>query len=543
MKIQYFKNGKFYSLLSKNDFFSYMLAIDGKIVFTSDEPIPLKRFEKKGYEIKTYDLEGYCCIPSFCDSHVHFMYPVVHLNDIDLSFATSFKQVIDKIKEYYQETMKSNSNRWLIGGGWDKNNWTDRSADPSFEDLADFNKIPIILFSKDYHSVWLNEYAMKLLDIENPDKNLLEKINIDEKQYFDGIKKDINGHLTGIFCENTMRYISNSISIKNKLDDEQILENIKKVVKIFNQNGITAITDCSSLYSDSPFRYLQKMPIDSISIRCLISIAEDSLNNFISLGLCTGMGSDQLKIGCLKILYDGSLGSQTGLMLMPYDDTDNIGKSNIEMDKLIYLSEKAIKNQIGLSIHAIGDRATLDIANLFEFARNLDPKIPLRMEHAQTLTDEAIQKLKYLKAQVVMQPVHIDQDIASAKKYLKNRTNLLYRFKSLINNNIYPSFSTDYPVAPLNPFYGIYCATTHSGFNLSNGKILNQNESISCFDAIKAYTTFAHKHSQFENCGILTEGFFSDFIVLNKDIFNIENNEQLLDVKVLNTFFKGEKVY
>jgi predicted amidohydrolase YtcJ len=384
---------------------------------------------------------------------------------------------------------------------------------------------------------------MKILDVENPDKNLLKKINIDEKQYFDGIKKDKDGKISGIFCENTMRYISNSLSIKYKIDDEQILENIKKVVKIFNQNGITAITDCSSLYSDSPFRYLQKMPIDTISIRCLISIPEDALDNFISLGLSTGMGSDQLKIGGLKILYDGSLGSQTGLMILPYDDTNNIGKANIEMEKLIYLSEKAIKNQIGLSIHAIGDRATLDISNLFEFARNLDPKIPLRMEHAQTLTDEAIQKLKYLKTQIVMQPVHIDQDIASATKYLKNRTNLLYRFNSLIKNNIFPSFSTDYPVAPLNPFYGIYCAITHSGFKLSKGKTLNQNEAISSYDAVKAYTTFAHKYSQFENCGILTEGFSSDFIVLNKDIFHIENNEQLLDIKVLNTFFKGEKVF
>ncbi|HPC38145.1 MAG TPA: amidohydrolase family protein [Exilispira sp.] len=543
MKIQYFKNGKFYSMLSQNDTFSYMLAVDGKIVFTSDEPIPLKRFQKKGYEIITYDLDEKVCIPSFCDSHVHFMYPVIHIDDLDLSCETSFIDVINKIKEFYYKIVNSNSTRWILGGGWDKNNWSDKFDDPGFQDLAEFDKVPIILFSKDYHSVWLNENAIRLFDLKNPDKNILSKLSLDEKQYFEGIKKTYDGKFSGIFCENTMRYISYILSIKYQLNEDQILENIKKVINIFNKNGITAITDCSSLYSDSPFRYLQKMPIDSIPIRCSISIAEDALDNFISLGLYTGMGKDQLKIGGLKILYDGSLGSQTGLMLMPYDNSENIGKSNIEMDKLRQLTEKAIKNKIGLSIHAIGDRATLDIANLFEFARNLDSKIPLRMEHAQTLTDEAISKLKYLNIQVVMQPVHIDQDISSANKYLSSRKNLLYRFKSLMNNNIYPSFSTDYPVAPLNPFYGIYCALKHGGFNLSKGETLNPEEAIPCFDAVRAYTFYSHKYSLFEDCGLLTEGYWADFVLLDKDIFNIEDDEEILNIKVLNTFFKGEKVF
>ena len=150
--------------------------------------------------------------------------------------------------------------------------------------------------------------------------------------------------------------------------------------------------------------------------------------------------------------------------------------------------------------------------------------------------------MKYLKVKMVMQPVHIDQDISSAKKYLKGRENLLYRFNSLIKNNLYPAFSTDYPVAPLNPFLGIYSAVTHSGFNLSKNDILNKNESISLFDAIKAYTNYSHSYSLFNNCGFLSEGFYSDFIVIDRDIFNINSIDEILKTKVLKTFFKGEEV-
>ncbi len=543
MKITYFKNGKFYSLLNENDYFTHMLAIDGKIVFTSDEPIPLKRFEKRGNEIKIYDLENRTAIPSFCDAHIHFMYPVIHFDDIDLSKARTFKEVLTEINVFYNKILSSNSIRWLIGGGWDKNNWEDKSDDPSYNDLTNFEKIPIILFSKDYHSAWLNKKAIESLNVENPDKNLLNKLNIGGNQYFEGIKRDFSGKPTGIFNENSMRYLSETISIKQPIDEEIIIENIKKFVKILNKNGITAFTDCSSLYSDSPLRYLQKIPIDNLPIRCSISIPEDSLEQFISLGLYTGIGSDQLKIGGLKILYDGSLGSQTGLMLLPYEGTDNIGRANMEFNQLVKLTQRAISNQIGLTIHAIGDRATLDIANLFEIARNQDSRINLRMEHAQTLTDEAIEKMKYLKINVVMQPVHIDQDISSAHRYLKGRENLLYRFNSLIKNNINPAFSTDYPVAPLNPFLGIYAASTHSGFNLSKGVVLNKEESISLYQSIKSYTTYSHHYSLFKDSGILSEGFYSDFIVLDKDIFNLENLEEILDTKVIKTYFKGIEVY
>ncbi|MEM4396964.1 MAG: amidohydrolase family protein, partial [Candidatus Woesearchaeota archaeon] len=435
------------------------------------------------------------------------------------------------------------SRNWIIGGGWDKNNWNDKQDDPSLTDLAEFNKIPIILFSKDYHSVWLNDNACKILNVESPDLKLLDKLKISKNQYFEGIKRDSTGKITGILNENAMRYISALSETKFNLNEEQIMQNIKNVIKIFNQNGITAITDCSSLYSNSPFYYLQKMPQQDINLRTSISIAEDALDNFILLGLYSGLGSDLLKIGGLKILYDGSLGSQTGLMLMPYDGTENIGKANIEFENLKKIAEKAVKNRIGLTIHAIGDRATLDIANLFEFVRNLDTKIPLRMEHAQTLNDETINKLKYLKVTAVMQPVHIDQDISSANRYLKDRKNLLYRFNSLYKNNIEIAFSTDYPVAPLNPFYGLYCATTHGGFNLSKNSTLNENEKINLFDAIRSYTYFSHKVSQFYDCGLLSEGFSADFIALDKDIFNIKNPAELLNIKVLKTFFKAEELF
>lgn len=541
MKVQYFKNGNFYSMTEREDSFKYLIAIDGKIVFTSDEPIPIGRFQKKA-DTKVYDLEGKTIIPSFCDSHVHFLYGALHIDDIHLEDCRSFKSVLDRIEAFYNTLREKKKEDWIIGGGWDKNNWTDKNTDPSYKDLENFTAIPIVLFSKDFHTVWLNLVAMRLLGTIEPDSKILYSLGITREQYIADTDRFEDGKQCGIFRENAMKYISTILSSKRSFSEVDMIDNIKRTSRIFNSSGITAITDCSSAYCESPFRFLQKISGDNFTLRCMISIQEDALDQFINLGLFSGLGSDMLKIGGLKILYDGSLGSQSALMFLPYKGTSNPGKANYEAQHLSHLIDNAITHNIGLTVHAIGDRANFDVATIFEYSRNRDPRIPLRLEHAQTLTDETINKLKYLRVHTVMQPVHIDQDIATANRFLPDRINLMYRFRTLIDSGMHIAFSTDYPVAPLNPFYGIYSAVTHSGFNLQKGVPLNKRESISLYEALKSYTYYSHLYSSFPDSGLLSEGYNADMVVLDKNPFYVKNPDDLLTIKPIGLFFKGEKI-
>lgn len=555
MKLKYFKNGKIYSMIAQYDYFKYMLVSDGKIIFTSDEEIPVSRYlKKKNINFEEIDLEGNIVIPSFCDSHIHFMHSALTIDNLDLSGVNKYSKFIKKIEIKYksllnkyekelQKNTKDIEKIWLTGGGWDKNNW-DKEGFPDKNDLKKFNKINIVLYSKDYHAVLLNQKAMDTLYLKNPPDFLLNKYGITREEFEKNSLKNSNGERLGVFFENALKFISRLVSDLINNDEKEIEKKVKKLIKKFNKNGITAVSDCSLLWEDSSFKVFNKIDQNKLTIRNMIAIPEDSIDKFIDLNLKTGIGSNKVKIGPVKLLYDGSLGSQTALLNEPYENTEkfNLGVRNYTPEYINNLIDKVTTNNLGLAIHAIGDRANKEVISIFERVRVLNKNIFLRLEHAQMMDNETIKKAKGLGVNFVMQPVHIDQDISSAKKYLGKRKNLLYRFKSLQRKGISVSFSTDFPVAPLSPFLGIFAAITHKGFNL-NKEVLNQKEKIGLFEAIRNYTYVSHKHSLFPESGLLAEGYYADFIVLNKDVFNLKEEDELLNMKIISTYFEGNKVF
>ncbi len=537
MKVDYFKNGKFYTMENEKDFCTHLVAIDGVVAFCSNSEIPLERYKnKQNCKVLEHDLHGKTVIPSFCDSHLHFSFGATVFKQIDLSDCRSKEEFLNVIDKYYNKT----KNDWIIGAGWDKNNWKD-GKNPTYKDLEKYNDKFIALYSKDYHAIVVNEPVIKLFHLNNITENDINKYNLNKEDYYNSILYDNSQNLSGVFYDSSMGYISAKIDDFIKREDSSVQKDMKDLINHMHGLGITAVGDCSQYWKDSSFRHFKELEQEDVKLRNMVCVTRDSFDRFNELGLKTGIGSDRLKVGPLKIIYDGSLGSETGLMFEPYENSDKVGLRNISYEKLREISLKAVSNGFGLAIHAIGDKANYEVVSIFQEAMGISKSPLLRLEHAQTIDDNTIKKLEKLPVYVCMQPIHIDQDVGSSYKLLGDRANLLYRFRSLANKGLKLSFSTDFPVAGLNPFNGIYCAVTHKGFNFSD-KILNSSETLSVFDAVKNYTFYAHQSCLFNRSGLIKEGYFADFAVLDKDIFNLSKEEEILDIKVVDTYFEGEKL-
>jgi predicted amidohydrolase YtcJ len=105
------------------------------------------------------------------------------------------------------------------------------------------------------------------------------------------------------------------------------------------------------------------------------------------------------------------------------------------------------------------------------------------------------------------------------------------------------AFGTDWPVAPLNPLYGIYAAVTRRTLDGRNPGGWIPAEKISVEDAIKCYTLNSAYASFEENLkGSIEVGKLADFVVLSDDIFIIDP-VKIKEVKVEMTIFNGEIVY
>ena len=95
------------------------------------------------------------------------------------------------------------------------------------------------------------------------------------------------------------------------------------------------------------------------------------------------------------------------------------------------------------------------------------------------------------------------------------------------------------------PFLNIEKAITRK--NELTGRVMNQTEAISLFDAIDAYTINGAKMLQQDKLtGSIEIGKKADFIILNQNLLDLENDNKLDDIsetKVLSTWFDGKEIY
>ncbi len=143
-----------------------------------------------------------------------------------------------------------------------------------------------------------------------------------------------------------------------------------------------------------------------------------------------------------------------------------------------------------------------------------------------------------------MQPYHaIDDGRWAYKRIDSDRISRTYAFKTLLNNKTMLAFGTDWDVAPLNPLESIYAAVTRRTLDNKNPNGWVPGEKITVKEAIKCYTgNAAYAGFQEDRLGILKTGMLADFIVLDKNIFEI-NPVDIKNVKVIRTVVGGKDMF
>lgn len=151
--------------------------------------------------------------------------------------------------------------------------------------------------------------------------------------------------------------------------------------------------------------------------------------------------------------------AQKRALLEPFENTSNFGISLYADADLVQLFKMIEREGLNIAVHAIGDRAVRRALDAFE-KLGASPNSPFRhrIEHAQMIHDSDLSRFAKLGVIASMQPIHIREDIATARRLLGKRQAELYRFKSLVNSGAHVIFGSDAPIETPNVLEGFYYA-------------------------------------------------------------------------------------
>jgi len=235
----------------------------------------------------------------------------------------------------------------------------------------------------------------------------------------------------------------------------------------------------------------------------------------------------------------------TAAMSRPYVGKGTTGMLLMEENELYQILKRSYNDHLWAGVHAIGDRAVeIALRGFQKIGKEIDvPKLPKRIEHAQTLNDEDVGKFADTGIIPVVNPAHIPFDRMHALAYLGSRARLEHRLGSLLEAGATLAMGSDAPVGPVNPLYGLYAAVERKDFEEGPEFRFFPRECIELGDALYAYTMGSAAAVGMEHeLGSLEKGKYADIVVLSHDVFKTEIGI-LRDIKVQMTIVGGEIVY
>jgi predicted amidohydrolase YtcJ len=197
-----------------------------------------------------------------------------------------------------------------------------------------------------------------------------------------------------------------------------------------------------------------------------------------------------------------------------------------------------------ISVHAIADGAVRRTLDGYEFARaeNGVRDSRHRIEHIELIDPTDIPRLKQLGVIASLQPMAgVGVPWAPKEPILSRVGDKLpwaYPWQTLREAGATIAFSSDWPVAPLDPFLGMQAAMTCVPLRADC-----PNQAQSLMDTLHGFTAAGAVMEFMEDRkGVLKEGYLADVIVLNADMESTAPDE-MKNVKPVLTVCDGKVVF
>lgn len=491
-----------------------------------------KELEGRFPGARRHDAGDATVVPGLVDAHAHLMNLGFALLRADLVDAASKDEVIARLRAF-EATLPDGA--WLLGRGWDQNDWPGKEF-PTAADLdAAFPDRPVWLERVDGHAGWANGAALRAVE-----KDLSGNWQPEGGR----VLRDETGKATGVFIDTAAALVD---AVVPPPDDALRAEALERALESAVAHGLTGVHDMGVSLAD-----LRLMRGFADAGRLPLRISAYANGDAAALDALCAMGpyehaSGRLAMRGVKFYVDGALGSRGAALIEDYSDEPG-HRGLLVTEPAAYAAGVAKARDCGIqpASHAIGDRGNRIV--LDTYAATLGERAGgdhrWRVEHAQVVHRDDLPRFASLKVIASMQPTHATSDMPWAEARIgRERLYGAYAWQRLRALGVPLALGSDFPVESVDPRLGLYSGVTREdregrppGGWLPEQK-LSPEQAMEGFTAGAAFASFDEA-----DIGRLAPGFRADFVVLDADPLAIDP-ARLPDMKVLSTWVDGEAVF
>ena len=525
-----FYNGNIYTVDPNQPTAEAMFIKDGIIQYVGTNTEAQNRAAD---DAELIDLGGAFVMPGIHDVHMHPL--EASSENFHFTVDDNVLDPEDYANDVETAVQQNPGDGWLLGWGHYLETPLDATRAPKeiLDDVAP-NR-PVAIMEQTSHSIWCNSKALELMGITNNTPDPTGGI----------IMRESNGEASGILIDNAGNLLLDlALAPTPERAENDYYGLIEYALPELAKHGITSVCDARTYWKRNHHDVWKRVANeDKLTARVNLGLwaypTEADASQIASLiSLYENNANSLLKINQIKLYSDGIIHNTTCAMHSDYLVNYFNKPTN---NGLNYFTEARIAQYISalegtgfdFHIHAIGNRGITESLNAIEQSGTTNGRH--RLTHVEFVDPSDYSRFAALNvtadAQVAgdfTQPAHWhDNDYLIGAALNNNNVPI----KSLNDANARVTLSSDWDVSDMNPFIGLQNAVTRTP------------QQLSLEDAIEAYTINAAYVMRQENfVGSLEEGKEADFIILDRDIFNIPAT-QINQTKVNETYLKGGRVF
>ncbi len=503
------------------------LAIAGNRILALGETGDLTAL--KARHTRVIDAGGKTVMPGIIEGHVHLFGGAVELESLMLNGINGFPSISEAVSQY----RKNNPGMAVITATGVAHE-SFGSDGPITRQLLDriVPDVPFIVVCFDHHTVWANTKAIAAAGImKGRDLPTGNEIVLDENGLATGELREPAAYMPALALTPTSgREWLGMTTGENPFPpatpaQRAIDENFfKKGIAHAASLGITSMHNM-----DGNWYQLERLKalLDRGELNARIEVPFHQKNTFEiarvdeAVDMRATYQGDMLHCDRVKIFIDGVLETLTALMLDDYPGhPGNKGAPLFSAEDFNALAQRIDAHRLQISVHAIGDGGVRRTLDGYEFARGTNGVRDLRhrIEHIELIDPADIPRLKELGVAASLQPIAGVGVPGNPHEPILSRVGdklpHAYAWQTLRETGAEIAFSSDWPIAPLNPFLGMQAAMT--AVPLKPGC---RNQAQSLMDSLDAFTRAgAYMEHMDDRKGMLKEGYLADVVVLDSDI-------------------------